>query len=202
MTADGKSRKLTGVSRETTEEALKGLSIALKVLARRSHAMWDILLATEQELKQHAGNTLISTMLRLQTEYIDTRRIKITVHGVSVDICKDRMGAFYSKYGSVFYYKSGIATGDMLYVTLSRQDFGGILNVLMCREIRMLVVVAGVEGRRPYYWLCMVLGHIAKACLTKNPQPPPGPATMTTTSIARTTAVSSTEKAPTLIRGR
>lgn len=58
LTSDVKSWKLIGVSRETMEEILKSLNIALKVLARRSSAIWDILLATEQEAKQLAGSVL------------------------------------------------------------------------------------------------------------------------------------------------
>lgn len=36
-----------------------------------------------------------------KTEYMDTRRTKITVYGVPVNICEDRMGAFFSKYGQM-----------------------------------------------------------------------------------------------------
>lgn len=49
LTANVKSQKLIGVSRETMEEVLKSFSIAPKVLARRLNAMWDILLASKQE---------------------------------------------------------------------------------------------------------------------------------------------------------
>lgn len=43
LTTDVKTRKLVRVSRETTEKALKSLSIADKVLAKRSNAMCDII---------------------------------------------------------------------------------------------------------------------------------------------------------------
>lgn len=100
--------------------------------------------------------------LRLQTEYMGTRRTKVTIHGVS---CKDRMGAFFSKYGQVnevkvLISKSGIATGDMeLQVTVNRKSFGEIPNILVCQEKRMLV-----EGWRPCCWLCGASGHMAKEC--------------------------------------
>lgn len=79
------------------------------------------------------------------------RHRRITVHGVPVDICEDIIGAFFSQYGSVYKVssiksKAGIATGDMvLYVTLTRQDFGEVPYTLMCPERRMLVVVAGLN---------------------------------------------------------
>lgn len=40
------------------EEALRSLQIALKVLAKRSNVMWDILLANEEEAKLLIGSVL------------------------------------------------------------------------------------------------------------------------------------------------
>lgn len=39
------TRRLIGVCKDTMKEALKSLQILMKVIARRSDAMWDILLA-------------------------------------------------------------------------------------------------------------------------------------------------------------
>lgn len=44
--------------------------------------MWDVLLATEVGAKGPAGNVLTTKALHLQTEYMGTRRKKITVHSV------------------------------------------------------------------------------------------------------------------------
>lgn len=49
------------------EEALKSLRIEPKILARRSRAMWDLLLTSEREAKKLSGNVLTSKTLRLQT---------------------------------------------------------------------------------------------------------------------------------------
>lgn len=54
LTMDVKTQKIIGVNRETTEEALRSLKIGPKKL----NAMWDILLATEEEVKQLAGRIL------------------------------------------------------------------------------------------------------------------------------------------------
>lgn len=72
----------------------------------------------------------------------------------SCDISGDRLEAkCIAKYRqvedvSVVISKSGIVTRDfVLQVTMSRQSFGEIPNVLMCRKKRILVVV---EGHRPF----------------------------------------------------
>lgn len=120
------------------EEALKSLKIAPKLLARVSRAKWEILLGSEEEAKSLAGNTLTTRSLRLQTEYLGTRKTKITVHGVPADISDDRMGSFFSKFGQVeevsaIMGKTGIATGDMvLQVILNRPAFECIPNLLKC----------------------------------------------------------------------
>lgn len=63
--------------------------------------MWDVLLATEQEAKQLAGSSLTMKTLRLQIEYMSTRRTIVMLHGVTVDITEDRMGAFFAEYEKV-----------------------------------------------------------------------------------------------------
>lgn len=53
------------------EEALKSLKIVPNILARRSRALWDLLMSTEEEeqAKNLAGCVLNSKTLRHQTEY-------------------------------------------------------------------------------------------------------------------------------------
>lgn len=91
LTADVKLRKYMAVSREAMEEAIK----EAKVLARRSNAMWDILLVTEERAKSLAGSILTSKTLRFQTEYISTQ---ITLHGVPTCIMEKHFGAFLSEH--------------------------------------------------------------------------------------------------------
>lgn len=161
LTSDVKTHKLIGVSRECMEEALKVLNIHPKILARRSNALWDLLLASEEQAKTLAGSVLFTKSIRLQTEYMGTCRTRVTIHGVPVDITTNRMGAFFTKYGEVnevkaLSSKSGIETGDMeVQITLDQHNFREIPNTLVCRKRKMLVVV---EGRKPCCWLCGVGG--------------------------------------------
>lgn len=77
------------------EESLKALNITPCILARRSRALWDLLMKSEQEVKDLGGSVLTSKTLRLQIEYMGTRRTNVTVHGVPIDITEDRLGAFF-----------------------------------------------------------------------------------------------------------
>lgn len=67
--------------------------------------------------------------VRLQTEYLETRRRRITVHSVPVNINEDWMRAIFTKYGQVdvvsaLISKSGNVTGDtVLQGTMTRQSF-------------------------------------------------------------------------------
>lgn len=76
------------------EEALKSLKVGPKILARRSNALWDILLNTEEEAKQLTGNLFTTKSVCLQTENMRTRKTKLTVHGVFLDISEERSGSF------------------------------------------------------------------------------------------------------------
>lgn len=95
-----------------------------------------------------AESTLDTKSIRLQTEYIRTRRTQITVLGVSVDISVHRLPAYFEQYGEVetllaSVSKAEIATGEfVLYRTLTRKNFGEILNTLICLERIMLLIVA------------------------------------------------------------
>lgn len=55
LTIDVTTRQLFGDSRDIIEETLKSLHIQPEVLARSFIAMWDILLAFEEEAKKLAG---------------------------------------------------------------------------------------------------------------------------------------------------
>lgn len=69
-------------------------------MTRRTNALWDILRATEEDAKKLARSTLATKSVHL-TEYMGTRRRKVTLHGVPVDISGDRLGAFFAQYGDL-----------------------------------------------------------------------------------------------------
>lgn len=76
LTTDVKTRRLLGISRQIMEEALKSLNASPKILVRQSNTMWDILLATSDEVKALAGGILTTKSVRLQTKYLGTWKTK------------------------------------------------------------------------------------------------------------------------------
>lgn len=61
------------------------------MLAKRTNAMWDILHAKKEETKQ----VLIYKSVRLQTKYMGTRRISVTVNGATADNTEYWLGAYF-----------------------------------------------------------------------------------------------------------
>lgn len=59
------------------EEVLKSLQIGPKIFAQRSNTRWDILLA---------GCILTMETVCLQTEYMSTWRMRVTLYGVPMDL--------------------------------------------------------------------------------------------------------------------
>lgn len=81
-----------------------------------------------------------------QTEYIYTRRTRETLHGLLMDFTEERLGIFLSRFGQVSAVtsKAGIATRNILQITMTRKDFMDIRGI-SCRSWNILVIV---EGRR------------------------------------------------------
>lgn len=59
--------RLMGISKYTLEEAVKSLQITPKVVAKSSHAMWQIVLSLGEEVKQLAGSELMTKTVRSQS---------------------------------------------------------------------------------------------------------------------------------------
>lgn len=89
LTMDIKSRRFMNINRKGMEEALKSLNIGAEVLDRKSNTRWDILPATEDATKSMAGNILTTKSVRLQTEYMGTRKTKVTMHNIPLYIMED-----------------------------------------------------------------------------------------------------------------
>lgn len=108
------------------------LSILAKVLARRNNAMWDILLQIEDVAKALDGSILTTKPVRLETECMDTRKTKVTLHKVPLCISEDHLGLFFAKSGAVadlsaVKSKAGFATGDVeTTITVDRKIFHGL----------------------------------------------------------------------------
>lgn len=89
--------------------------------------MWDILLEMENKPKKLVRRILTTKSVKLQTVYLGTRKIRITLHGVALDISEDYLGAFFAQYGQAAKVtpakgRMGISTEDVaIQVTLTRK---------------------------------------------------------------------------------
>lgn len=77
------------------EDALKCLKITIKILAKMSNSMWEVLLAMKEKMKQPTG------IIMNTKAYMGTHRTKITVHRMSMDITLNYVEVFFANYGHV-----------------------------------------------------------------------------------------------------
>lgn len=69
-----------GVNKKIMGKALKSLNIGTEILARHSNVMWDILLQTDDAAKSLADSILMMKTVRLQTEYMQARKVKVVLY--------------------------------------------------------------------------------------------------------------------------
>lgn len=106
-------------------------------------------MAMEEATKTLARSILTTKMLRLQMEYMGTRKTHITLHAVPMYIIEEHLGAFFSSYGSVVRVssiksKSGITIIDFeVLVTLTWPKFNEVPNIMTCGSRNIFVVVEG-----------------------------------------------------------
>ena len=99
-----------------------------------------------------AESNVYTKHFRLQPEYKGTRRIKVTVCSVSVQLNGGVLAAYMSAYGSVeevttVHSADGTAHGNfVLNICLNRESFQAIPRILTYRDQQMMMVV---EGRKP-----------------------------------------------------
>ena len=132
VVTDLKTKRLAGLKKETFEDLLKSANIPGKYFCRRSFATWDVLLTSEEVAKKLAGGNITTRFFRLQPEYRDKRRIKVTVCNVTTQLNGDVLAAYLSIYGGVEQVSQvtstrGTAYGD--YVFTMCLDRGGFNKV-------------------------------------------------------------------------
>ena len=81
-----KTRRLAGIKKDTFEDLLKAAGIPAKYYCRRSLATWDVLLPSEDLAAKLAGDSITPKYFRLQPEYMERRRIKITGCNVPIQL--------------------------------------------------------------------------------------------------------------------
>lgn len=77
--------------------------MAGKVLMKRNNA---ILIGNDEVVQKLASSVLTTKSAQMQTEYMSSRKIKLSHHKVSIDITHNRLGYYFSKYQLRMSYQS------------------------------------------------------------------------------------------------
>ena len=185
VVSDLKTKRLVGLNKDSFEELLRKSGIPCQYFCRKSFAIWDVLLPTEQQAAKTAEKDIITKHFRLQHEYQGTRRLRVTVCNVPAIITGEVLAAYLSAFGQVEEFNllrspAGTAYGDYAFrLCLTRDGFKAIPETVICGDRQMIVLV---EGRRPRCWGCKQIGHIAKFC----PQRPENKEKTTSTTTTTT----------------
>lgn len=107
-------------------EVLNGLNNVVKMLVRRTNAIWNIFLTSKEEARSLAGSILTTKSVRMQIEYMGIRRIKITLYGMTMDVEEDLVRLFFTNYGQV-------EEDIILQLTTSHKCFLKIPDTLICQ---------------------------------------------------------------------
>ena len=138
--------------------SLEKAVVSCQYFCRRSFATWDVLLPSKEKAAKVAANNIMTKFFRLQPEYLGTRTLRVTVCNVPAYITGDVLATLLSAFGRVeeinfLRSAAGTAYGDYTFrLCLTREGFQAIPEVIVSREMQMMVVV---EGRRPRSWGCM-----------------------------------------------
>lgn len=129
------------------------------------------MLAIEDATNSLVGNILTTKSVKLQTEYIGTRKTGVTLQGMSLYITESHLGFIFAGFGEVADVSSvkittGIATGGNfeVMVTLTKKHFMDIPNILTCGRRSIYAVVEGGRHLRKSFKILP-----RKEADTKNP---------------------------------
>ena len=167
---DLKTRRLTGLKKETFEEIIKTASIPGKYFYRRSFATWDVLLPSKEIAKKLATKNITTKYFRRQPEYRGKRRIEVTVCNVSMQLNGEVLAAYLSFYGAIEDFSlitsaHGTAYGDYTFtMILDRRGFNAIPHTISYRDTTITVMI---EGWKPLCWHCKQFGHFSRSCPQK-----------------------------------
>lgn len=97
-------------------------------------------------LKSLTDSVLTTKPVWLLSEYMGTRKTRVMLDGVPMDLTVERLGVFF-KFCS-----------DYMWITMSRKKFMDILDKLFCYGRNILGIV---EGRRLHCWSRSAAGHLS-----------------------------------------
>ena len=82
VVVDIRTRRFAGLKKDYFEDLMHTSGIPVQYFCRRSFEIWDVLLPTKEQAAKLAESCVNTKFFRLQSEYMGTRRIRVTVCNV------------------------------------------------------------------------------------------------------------------------
>ena len=101
VVSDIKTKRLVGLKKESFEDLLRKAGVPCQYFCKRSFASWDVLFPSAEQAEKVASSNIMTKFFRLQTEYLGTRRIRVTICNIPVFITREVLAAFLSAFGRV-----------------------------------------------------------------------------------------------------
>ena len=101
VVTDLKTRRLTGLRKDTFEEFILIAGIPCHYFCRCSFAIWDVLLPMEEQAAKIAGSKIMTKFFWLQLECMGTRRVRVTVYNVPAFLRGKILPSFLSTYSHI-----------------------------------------------------------------------------------------------------
>ena len=147
VVTDLKTRKLIGLKKDTFEELHLLADIPCQYFCRRNFPTWDVFLPTGEQAAKIAGSNIMTKFFILQSEYMGTRRVQVTVCNVQAFLTGEILASFLSTYGcveDVLKLRSATGTahdGYVFQICLTREGFQLIPDTIVSRQVQMMVMV-------------------------------------------------------------
>ena len=164
---DRKINKIVRSTKDIVMKSLAGMGIKIEqIIKGNGFAMWDILLASEEECLALTKRDLHTKDHILRVVYLGRRRTRVTVFEVPRYVNGETVGAFLLTYGDIVGVSPDYRRGEWRFeLMLDIEAFNSIPNCMDIGDKRQVPII--VSGRKPVCWMCGQSGHLAAICKGK-----------------------------------
>ena len=120
VVVDIKTRRFAGIKKDNFEVLMRTAGSPGQYFYRRSFAAWDVLLPSKEQAAKLAKSCINTKFFQFQPENVGTRRIRVTVCNVPVNLPVEVVASYLSTFGRVeeiiqLRATAGTARGDYTF---------------------------------------------------------------------------------------